>query len=114
MSFGDYCIWFWTICSQKKLNFFSNIFNVVYLTLKKTSIKSKYWIELMYIDKLLQGKGVGTELVQKYLRSVPVGSEIWVDTEKNNKAAIDFYEKNSFVTKHSVLSKNTFLMYKKI
>ncbi len=68
----------------------------------------------MYIDKSLQSKGVGTKLLNIYIDSVPKGNKIWVDTKKENKPAIDFYKKNNFTKKHSLLLSNLMLVRKKI
>lgn len=114
MSFYDYCIYFWRIFSRQKFNFFPKVFEVVCLSLLKYSKKRKCWIELIYIDKTLQNKGVGTEMLKIYLKSLPRSTHIWVDTERKNKAAVNFYEKNNFIRHHPISLKNTILLYKKI
>ena len=71
-----------------------------------------------------RGKKMGVEVLQGlkdkaseleiYLKSLPKGVEVWVDTEKNNSSAIRFYEKNDFVYKPSIFSKDLLFVHKKI
>jgi len=114
MSFHDYCNSFWRFFWQQKLKFFSNVVNAIYITLLKSRSKRKCWIELIYIDKALQSQGVGTEMLKNYLQSLPSGTKVWVDTERKNQTAINFYEKNNFIKQHSMSLKTTILLYEKI
>lgn len=110
----DYCIWYWTVLSKKKRKLITITLNIIVLTVIKTVTKRKYWIDLIYIDKSLQGKGIGTELLKRYKKSVPSGNKIWVDTERKNKVAIAFYLKNNFVKKRILSFDDLVLMYEKL
>ncbi len=69
---------------------------VSYETLKNHG----YYLQKIYLNPLMQGKGIGRrmlELFLKYLREIdPEAGRIGLNVNRENKKAIDFYRRNGF------------------
>ena len=65
------------------------------LTYKK---KGKvYEIGIIAVSPENTGKGIGSLLMQSFLSKVPVGCTVEVATQKRNRVACNYYEKNGFM-----------------
>lgn len=104
----------WNSLIKLKYRFLLDFLNLLVLSGIKRRYSKKYWVELIYIDKNFRGEGIGKEMLEIYLKFLPKGVEVWVDTQKNNSSAIRFYKKNNFVYKPSIFSKDLLFVHKKI
>lgn len=53
-------------------------------------------IGLVAVNPSYAGKGIGTKMMQTLFSKFPLGAKISVATQKKNKAACHYYEKNGF------------------
>lgn len=67
------------------------------LTYKKEG--NEIEIGLVAVDESQAGKGVGTKMMQSFFAMLPQGTVVEVATQKRNRVACHYYEKNGFSVK---------------
>lgn len=84
------------IIMSREIFLYREFMQTLFLIFLKNRKSRKFWIELIFVDEAFKNLKIGSSLLNQYLNKVSDAHEIWVDSKKNNTAAVSFYLKYHF------------------
>ncbi|QYA48159.1 GNAT family N-acetyltransferase [Nosocomiicoccus ampullae] len=69
---------------------------VGFINLNETNKPNIYDLTAIYLLPAYQGKGIGTKLIKHSIQEVEVFEEVFLEVEKSNINAVNFYKKLGF------------------